>query len=150
MPVRTAVAGHMLLRRMRDVYVRGWQPGPDDALRDNKLTVLDDNGAELATEDGDGYAQENHLPKTRTGGARNWRADDLRDAFPGVGGFSRRNVFYMREFFLLYRDDVKVQPGVAQVRWSHNLILRSDECGTAAAGRVYTRELCVGPARRLG
>ncbi len=50
-------------------------------------------------------------------------ADDLRDAFPGVGGFSRRNVFYMREFFLLYRDDVKVQPLVAQVGWSHNLII---------------------------
>lgn len=50
-------------------------------------------------------------------------ADDLRDAFPGVGGFSRRNVFYMREFFLLYRDDAKVQPLVAQVGWSHNLII---------------------------
>ena len=28
-------------------------------------------------------------------------ADDLRDAFADVGGFSRRNVFYMREFYLL-------------------------------------------------
>ena len=32
-------------------------------------------------------------------------ADDLRDAFADVGGFSRRNVFYMREFYLLYRDE---------------------------------------------
>ena len=29
----------------------------------------------------------------------------------------------MREFFLLYRDDAKVQPLVAQVGWSHNLII---------------------------
>jgi predicted nuclease of restriction endonuclease-like (RecB) superfamily len=50
-------------------------------------------------------------------------ADDLRDAFPDVGGFSRRNVFYMREFYLLYRDDAKVQPLVAQIGWSHNLVI---------------------------
>jgi predicted nuclease of restriction endonuclease-like (RecB) superfamily len=50
-------------------------------------------------------------------------ADDLREAFPGMCGFSRRNVFYMREFFLLYRDDAKVQPLVAQTAWSHNLAI---------------------------
>jgi predicted nuclease of restriction endonuclease-like (RecB) superfamily len=50
-------------------------------------------------------------------------ADDLRNAFPGIGGFSRRNVFYMREFHLLYRDDAKVQPLVAQIGWTHNLLI---------------------------
>jgi predicted nuclease of restriction endonuclease-like (RecB) superfamily len=50
-------------------------------------------------------------------------ADDLRRAFPGMAGFSRRNVFYMREFFLLYRRDAKVQPLVAQIGWSHNLTI---------------------------
>jgi hypothetical protein len=33
------------------------------------------------------------------------------------------NIFYMREFFLAYRDQPKVQPLVAQSGWSHNLNL---------------------------
>ena len=50
-------------------------------------------------------------------------SQDLRDEFPGISGFSRRNVFYMREFYLLYRDDERVQPLVAQIGWSHNLVI---------------------------
>jgi predicted nuclease of restriction endonuclease-like (RecB) superfamily len=50
-------------------------------------------------------------------------ATDLRMEFPGVGGFSRRNVFYMREFYLAYRDLPKVQPLVAQIGWTQNLIV---------------------------
>lgn len=48
---------------------------------------------------------------------------DLRSEFPGISGFSRRNVFYMREFYLLYHDDERVQPLVAQIGWSHNLTI---------------------------
>ena len=48
---------------------------------------------------------------------------DLRAEFPGIGGFSRRNIFYMREFYLLYRDDERVQPLVAQIGWTHNLAI---------------------------
>lgn len=50
-------------------------------------------------------------------------AADLRREFPGVSGYSRRNVFYMREFYLAYRDLPKVQPLVAQIGWSHNLTI---------------------------
>lgn len=50
-------------------------------------------------------------------------ASDLRTEFPGISGFSRRNVFSMREFYLLYRNDGRVQPLVAQIGWSHNLIV---------------------------
>ena len=50
-------------------------------------------------------------------------AADLRQEFPGVSGYSRRNVFYMREFYLAYYDLPKVQPLVAQIGWSHNLII---------------------------
>jgi predicted nuclease of restriction endonuclease-like (RecB) superfamily len=50
-------------------------------------------------------------------------AADLRVEFPAVGGFSRRNVFYIREFYLAYRDLPKVQPLVAQIGWTHNLIV---------------------------
>jgi predicted nuclease of restriction endonuclease-like (RecB) superfamily len=50
-------------------------------------------------------------------------SNDLRAEFPGISGFSRRNIFYMREFYLLYRDDERVQPLVAQIGWTHNLII---------------------------
>jgi predicted nuclease of restriction endonuclease-like (RecB) superfamily len=47
----------------------------------------------------------------------------LRQEYPGVSGYSRRNVFYMREFYLAYRDSPKVQPLVAQIGWTQNLII---------------------------
>jgi predicted nuclease of restriction endonuclease-like (RecB) superfamily len=50
-------------------------------------------------------------------------ASDLRLEFPGVGGYSRRNIFYMREFYLAYRDLPKVQPLVAQIGWTQNLTI---------------------------
>ncbi len=50
-------------------------------------------------------------------------AADLRMEFPGVNGYSRRNIFYMREFFLVYHDQPKVQPLVAQIGWTHNLAI---------------------------
>ncbi len=48
---------------------------------------------------------------------------DLRAHFPDISGFSRRNIFYMREFYLLYRADERVQPLVAQIGWTHNLVI---------------------------
>ena len=50
-------------------------------------------------------------------------ATDLQQEFPGTSGFSRRNIFYMRGFHLAYRDLPKVQPLVAQIGWSHNLVI---------------------------
>lgn len=50
-------------------------------------------------------------------------AEDLRREFPGISGFSRRNIFYMREFYLLHRSDERVQPMVAQIGWTHNLAI---------------------------
>lgn len=50
-------------------------------------------------------------------------AADLRRELPGVSGYSRRNIFYMREFYLAYHDLPKVQPLVAQIGWSHNLAI---------------------------
>lgn len=50
-------------------------------------------------------------------------AHDLQVEFPGVRGFSRRNVFNMRRFYLTYRDDPKVQTVSAQIPWSHNTLI---------------------------
>ena len=65
-------------------------------------------------------------------------ADDLRAAFPDIRGFSRRNVFYMREFFLLYHDTPKVQPLVAQIGWAHNLLILS-RCKDTQEREFYLR-----------
>jgi len=48
-------------------------------------------------------------------------AGDLRAEFPEVSGFSRRNIFYMCQFYTTYKDFPKVQPLVAQIGWTHNL-----------------------------
>lgn len=51
-------------------------------------------------------------------------ASDLRREFPSVAGYSRRNIFYMREFYLAYRDlpkGVGAPIGVATYRTVQNL-----------------------------
>ena len=65
-------------------------------------------------------------------------AADLRHEFPGVRGFSRRNVFYMREFYLAYRNRPKVQPLVAQIGWTHNLTILQ-RCKDPLSREFYIR-----------
>jgi predicted nuclease of restriction endonuclease-like (RecB) superfamily len=50
-------------------------------------------------------------------------AEDLQKEFPQNSGFSERNLKYMRRLYIEYKDKPKVQPLVAQIPWSHNLIL---------------------------
>ncbi|MFV3287190.1 PDDEXK nuclease domain-containing protein [Pseudomonas sp. NY11955] len=52
---------------------------------------------------------------------------------PGLRGFTRANLFRMRQFYDSYRGDEKVAPLVRQLSWSHNLIIlgqckQRDEC----------------------
>ncbi len=63
---------------------------------------------------------------------------DLRAEFPGVAGFSRRNLFYMREFYLLYKNDDRVQPQVAQIGWTHNLVILQ-RCKESQEREFYIR-----------
>ena len=42
---------------------------------------------------------------------------------PGLRGFTRRNLFRMRQFFEAYGTDAIVSPLVAQLPWSHHLII---------------------------
>jgi predicted nuclease of restriction endonuclease-like (RecB) superfamily len=65
-------------------------------------------------------------------------AKDLRAEFPGIAGFSRRNVFYMREFYIAYKNLPKVQPLVAQIGWTHNLIIMT-RCSDALEREFYIR-----------
>jgi len=50
-------------------------------------------------------------------------ASDLQREFPGIKGFSSRNLWYMRNFYAHYNEDEKLQPLVAEIGWSHNLII---------------------------
>lgn len=50
-------------------------------------------------------------------------AADLRRSFPGMSGFSRRNLHYMRTFAGAYPDETIVQQAVAQIPWGHNVYL---------------------------
>jgi predicted nuclease of restriction endonuclease-like (RecB) superfamily len=48
---------------------------------------------------------------------------DLQNEFPGMSGFSPRNIWYMRNFFVLYNKNKKLQPLVAEIAWSHNIVI---------------------------
>jgi predicted nuclease of restriction endonuclease-like (RecB) superfamily len=42
---------------------------------------------------------------------------------PGLRGFTRANLFRMRQFYEIYQADEKVVPLVRQFPWSHHLII---------------------------
>ncbi|MBX9626577.1 MAG: hypothetical protein K2X82_22440 [Gemmataceae bacterium] len=44
---------------------------------------------------------------------------------PGLQGFTRRNLFRMRQFYETYRADEKVSPLVTQLPWTHHLLILS-------------------------
>lgn len=55
-------------------------------------------------------------------------AKDLQSAFPGMGGFSRANLFYMQSFYLSY--EIVQQPvgqfgelPIFSISWGHNVLL---------------------------
>ncbi|OWK38950.1 PDDEXK nuclease domain-containing protein [Fimbriiglobus ruber] len=48
---------------------------------------------------------------------------DLQAEFPGVAGFSPRNLKYMRAFAEAWTDEAIVQRVVAQIPWGHNITL---------------------------
>lgn len=50
-------------------------------------------------------------------------AQDLQKEFPGIQGFSSRNLWNMRTFYLTYKDDKKLQPLVAEISWAKNVII---------------------------
>jgi predicted nuclease of restriction endonuclease-like (RecB) superfamily len=50
-------------------------------------------------------------------------AGHLAQCLPGLRGFTRRNLFRMRQFYETYAVDEKVTPLVTQLPWTHNLII---------------------------
>ena len=90
-------------------------------------------------------------------------AKDLSAAFPGVRGFSQRNLFYIRQWYLFYSGEIvpqvvaeigkvqqavgqigkgegeKVQQVAAEIPWGHNMLI-INKCSNAAEGLFYVRE----------
>lgn len=52
-------------------------------------------------------------------------AEHIAKTHPNLRGFTRSNLFRMRQFFETYRDDEKVAALLRQLPWTHNLIILS-------------------------
>ena len=50
---------------------------------------------------------------------------DLQEEFPAQKGWSAQNLWYMRKFFLEYRNNEKLQPLAGEIAWTHNTIIFS-------------------------
>ncbi|MBU4305595.1 MAG: hypothetical protein KJ893_08280 [Candidatus Omnitrophica bacterium] len=47
---------------------------------------------------------------------------DLKADFKGTFGFSVQNLWYMRQFYLGYKDDTILQQAVGELPWGHNIL----------------------------
>ncbi|HPE73643.1 MAG TPA: DUF1016 N-terminal domain-containing protein, partial [Candidatus Competibacter sp.] len=63
---------------------------------------------------------------------------DLRQEFPGVGGFSVQNLWYMRQFYSEYQGNERLQPLVGEIAWAHNLAIMS-KCKDPLEREFYIR-----------
>ena len=66
-------------------------------------------------------------------------ANDLRDAYPDMKGFSPRNLKYMRAFSAAWPDRAIVQEPLAQITWYHNIALL-EKVATKADRLWYARQ----------
>jgi predicted nuclease of restriction endonuclease-like (RecB) superfamily len=52
-------------------------------------------------------------------------SEDLQKEFPGMIGFSARNIWYMQQFYAEYQANEILQPLVAEISWSKHLVIMS-------------------------
>src|SRR3989338_8839757 len=50
---------------------------------------------------------------------------DLRLEFPGLQGYSSQNLWYMRQFYLEYSNNTKLQPLVGEISWTKHIVILS-------------------------
>jgi len=65
-------------------------------------------------------------------------AQDLQVEFHGMAGFSARNIWNMRNFYVTYRTNEKLQPMVAEIGWTHNLVIL-EKCKDDLQREFYIR-----------
>jgi len=65
-------------------------------------------------------------------------AKDLQNEFSGMQGFSSRNLWLMRSYYIEYKDNKKLQPLVAEISWTHNVVLM-EKCKDLLEREFYIR-----------
>ncbi|ABA23768.1 Protein of unknown function DUF1016 [Trichormus variabilis ATCC 29413] len=65
-------------------------------------------------------------------------AKDLQTEFPGISGFSTRNMWNMRSFYIAYSQNEKLQPLVAEIGWTHNIVIL-EKCKDDLEREFYLR-----------
>ena len=65
-------------------------------------------------------------------------ASDLQKTFPGMRGFSYRNLYTMRDLYRSYRENEKLQTLSAQISWSHNVAILS-KCKESLEREFYMK-----------
>jgi hypothetical protein len=66
---------------------------------------------------------------------------DLSITFPGISGFSTRNLKYMRKFTSIYKDFIFVQQVAAQIPWWHHVVLM-DKISNSNERRLFAGIYC--------
>jgi predicted nuclease of restriction endonuclease-like (RecB) superfamily len=66
-------------------------------------------------------------------------AKDLTAAFPGMKGFSRSNLFYIKKWVQFYKDESIVQQAVGQIPWGHNVVIVT-QCSSISEALFYTQK----------
>lgn len=67
-------------------------------------------------------------------------ASDLQTEFSGIGGFSARNIWRMRDLYLTHHDNEKLTPLVAEIGWTHNLVIM-EKCKNNLEREFYMRRI---------
>jgi predicted nuclease of restriction endonuclease-like (RecB) superfamily len=65
-------------------------------------------------------------------------AKELQAEFPGVQGFSARNLWLMRGFYAEYAANAKLQPLVAEISWAKNILIMQ-KCKDALEREFYIK-----------
>lgn len=65
-------------------------------------------------------------------------AQDLQNAFPGMKGFSARNLWRMRDLYVSYSSNEKLSPLVTEISWTHNVYILT-KCEDPLEREFYIR-----------
>src|SRR5665213_3115395 len=68
-------------------------------------------------------------------------AEHIAQTHPSLRGFTRRNLFRMRQFYEAYRGNEKVSALLTQLPWTHNLAILS-RCKREEEREFYLRMAC--------
>lgn len=65
-------------------------------------------------------------------------ASELQKEFPDIKGFSARNLWNMRNFYVTYSDNKFLQPMVAEISWTKNVVIM-DKCKETTEREFYIK-----------